>query len=254
MSTYSGPYTGPVGEVSAQERRRIVESVVGGVEWDRDGEWGYCTCPGLTNHNHKNGRRDCRAFAIERHGGRNGLLPPGVHCLHTSCLGAVEEASKRIRSEIGKAKAKAGAAMGGRGGLAPRSQAQSSAQKGSGAALSAGKGASGSPVPPTESRTLRTPVFEVRSKQGGDSRTKRTEVGRPLTQFAHVRTHTCFKDTGKDASEVSATEVAKTEQLPSQPVPFAAGEPGPDSVFNPATLRWESRAEWEAELRNRPVK
>lgn len=167
MSKYSTPYTGPVGHVGMAERRRICESVVGSVEWNEGGIWGYCACPGLQHHTNHNARRDCRVYAAETPGGaRNGgALPPGATCVHSSCRGAIEAASYRIRSEIGRAKVAA---------AGPKTAGQKSV----------------SVADSEASRTPRTPVFKFSEKGAIDSRTVRTDISRPYALHAHVRAHT----------------------------------------------------------------
>lgn len=195
---YSTPYTGPEGPVSLSERQAICERVVGSVAWSKEGDWGYCMCPGGQNHTGKDGRRDCRVFADEkRGGGRGATLPPGVHCLHQSCAGAVEEASKRIRSEIGRAKVR----------NAPPSSPAPRGGKPEGV-----RGAG---------HTARTFKFGCAEKKGEaveEKTTARTEGSRPLTRFAHVRTHAhCETGSGISASEPSTT-VATPVALPAKTV------------------------------------
>lgn len=175
----NSPYTGPQGPVSLSERRQICEGVVGSVDWKDGGEWGYCACPGLSNHNNANGRRDCRVFAIEDASGPK-TKPPGVYCLHTSCRAAIEEASTRIRSEIGKAKVRNAA------------PARSTPRPPS------GKSVGVRPAKPTE----RTFDYGCAVKAGGNSPTQRTDDARPLTRFAQARAPACFNE--PDAATVRA--------------------------------------------------
>lgn len=74
-------------------RRRIAEAQLGLLRFHGPSN-AYCQCPGVQFHTGKPGKRDCRV-ALE------GV--PTIHCLHTSCLGAVQEANKRLRSEVAKA-------------------------------------------------------------------------------------------------------------------------------------------------------
>ena len=174
-SNPSGPYMGPEGPVSLSERQHICTQIVGAVAWGPEGSWGYCACPGADLHHNRTARRDCRVFAEETNrGGRTD--PPGLHCLHTSCVGAVEEASRRLRSAIGKAKRAAG--------LASPS-----------APLGFPKSVR------TVRQTARTGNFGLAEEKRGSSDTPkadlptaRTDGSRPLTRFAHVRTHPHVSD------------------------------------------------------------
>jgi hypothetical protein len=76
----------------------IAEHVLGPVEWTAHDQ-GYCRCPGIDLHTNRNGTRDCRVML-------NGA--PTIHCVHSSCTGAVAEANHRLRSEVGKAERGAG--------------------------------------------------------------------------------------------------------------------------------------------------
>jgi hypothetical protein len=71
----------------------IAESLLGEVTWTET-DTGYCGCPGADLHTNPNGPRDCRVIVSGA---------PTVYCLHSSCAGAVEDANRRLRSEIGKA-------------------------------------------------------------------------------------------------------------------------------------------------------
>jgi hypothetical protein len=159
-------YNGPQNIVTAAERRAIIERVLGqSVAWNADGEWGYTECPGLGNHNNKSGRRDCRVWAVEKPNGMT-TLPPGLHCLHTSCAAVVDEVNHRIRSEIGKAKV-----------------------RGTGRPASAPASGSSNRNP---ARTVRTPFFHVSEKMGEGSkefRTDRTGFSKTYTQCARACTH-----------------------------------------------------------------
>jgi hypothetical protein len=74
-------------------RHRIAESVVGTIEWSGE-DRGYCRCPGEHLHTGATRRRDCMVLVAGA---------PTIKCLHSSCSGAVEEANRRLRGEIGKA-------------------------------------------------------------------------------------------------------------------------------------------------------
>lgn len=210
MSQYNGPYQGPVGPVPRAERQRICEAVVGSVEWNPRENWGYCTCPGVNLHTNHNGRRDCRVYADETPGaGRaGGTLPPGVTCLHTSCRSAVEEASQRIRSLIGKAKAEAGRSLGigKKGGTTvPRTVANPGGTFRAVEQARAGERAS--MAQPAPLRTGRTPVFRLPEGAASDFRTARTAISRPYALHAHTGAHT----------QAHAHVPAISQELPSEP-------------------------------------
>jgi hypothetical protein len=82
-------------------RQNIAEAVLGEIDW-KEPDRGYCRCPGADLHSNPDGRRDCRVTL-------DGA--PTVYCTHTSCLSAIEEANRRLRSEIGKAEREPGAPM-----------------------------------------------------------------------------------------------------------------------------------------------
>ncbi len=82
-------------------RQAIAESVLGEIDW-REPDLGYCRCPGADLHSNRDGRRDCRVTL-------DGA--PTVFCTHTSCLSAIEEANRRLRSEIGKEEREPGPAL-----------------------------------------------------------------------------------------------------------------------------------------------
>lgn len=207
-------YNGPVREVSLSERREIVERVLGRpVAWDASGEWGYTECPGIAAHANQNRRRDCRVWAAEKPQGSS-TLPPGVHCLHTSCSAEVAAVNHRLRSEIGKAKVR-----GVSGGAPSKPTGQSGAQAG---------------------RTHRTPFFHVSQKRGGSKtsvRTFRTGFSYPSRVHAQARAHTLQEGANVEpsgASEGASTPV-QPRQLPTPAKPDAAGRGG-DSDDGEVTL------------------
>jgi hypothetical protein len=244
-SQYQGPYNGPEGPVSLSERQRIAQEVVGVVEWSEDGSWGYCACPGAALHNGKTARRDCRVFTGLRGTAQES---PNVYCLHTSCLSAIEAATGRLRSLVGKAKAAAGRA------LPPAPSGSPNGVR-------------------TASHTARTFKFRV-SEEGERSPvvkaasepTARTEEKRPLTRFTHVRAHThCATEPAKETSEpyVKKPDGGKPTPAPvAQPArQMTRGSAGVDTptaatgrVFCPVRLVWITRAEWDAELKANPIK
>lgn len=252
MPTYSTPYNGPVGHVGLQERQRICEGVVGAVEWSERGAWGYCTCPGVQFHHNKNGRRDCRVYAEETPGaGRSGgALPPGVTCLHTSCGSAIEEASKRIRSLIGKAKVSASGGMS-HGTAVPRGtfRAVENARR-------AEQHASASVAQVTPLRTARTPVFKFSEKGKPVVRTARTDNSRPYTLYAqaHMRTHEAVRSS--EMPSEPSTGVAKkqaTAPFPAQPKRAMPPADLAGKVFCPVRLAWITRAQWVQEQADKPL-
>lgn len=86
---------------SGSTRQNIAEAVLGEIDW-KELDRGYCRCPGADLHSNPDGRRDCRVTI-------DGA--PTVYCTHTSCLSAIEEANRRLRSEIGKAEREPGPAL-----------------------------------------------------------------------------------------------------------------------------------------------
>ena len=80
------------GQASLSERQRIVEAVVGTVDWT-DELRGFCDCPGKDRHTNANGAKDCKVFLDDA---------TSLHCVHNSCKGIVEGINHSIRSRIGK--------------------------------------------------------------------------------------------------------------------------------------------------------
>ena len=71
-------------------RQRTV-ALLGPVEWESE-VTGFCQCPGVGLHTQAGGKRDCRV-SIDG--------APTIYCFHASCVGAVAEANKRLRRELG---------------------------------------------------------------------------------------------------------------------------------------------------------
>jgi len=83
-------------KLTDSEARGIADSLFTGIEWDDDKK-GYMPCPGGHHHTTSPGRRDCMITIGDS------SYPPGVTCFHKSCQAEVEEAAKKLRSELGKA-------------------------------------------------------------------------------------------------------------------------------------------------------
>ena len=71
--------------------RQVAETVVGRVDWQNEVS-GFCRCPGEGLHTSHNGKKDCRVSV-------DGA--PTIFCFHASCVGAVTEANRRLRRELG---------------------------------------------------------------------------------------------------------------------------------------------------------
>jgi hypothetical protein len=234
-----------------EDMRRIADEVLGGVDWKDDGR-GYCTCPGQALHTNPNGRRDCRVTLLP--GGRSEA--PTVHCFHSGCSAAIEEANHRLRSAIGKAKwalehpsARSGAAAKDlkRGAARPSGpKAQSSGMSGSGSAGREPTGKSGG-----DARTLRTPFLNsVPAEEGriDAARTLRTDFLHKFRIRAQAHTHTQEGATSKNTSEVSgpvrppdpppAPPPEQKKEAPAAPsAPASVGLPDPESItWRPARL------------------
>ena len=82
-------------------RQTLAESIVGEIDWE-EADRGFCRCPGIDLHSNENGKRDCVVYLDEI---------PTVFCIHNSCLSSIEEANRRLRSEIGKAEREPGAPL-----------------------------------------------------------------------------------------------------------------------------------------------
>jgi hypothetical protein len=242
MSKYQTPYNGPEGPVSLSERQRLCSEVAGVVEWSQDGFWGYCACPGASFHTGKTAKRDCRVFTGLRGDAQEA---PNLYCLHTSCLGPIEAATKRLQSLVGQAKAAAGRS------LPPAPLGHPKQVRGA-------------------SHTARTFHFRV-SEEAGASKvvkepvgtTARTEKMLPLTRFAHVRMHAhCTTEPAKETSAPYVKELGGKQPVA---VPVAEktapltrvsgvvdGAQG-GKVFCPIRLVWITRAEWAEEQRLKPL-
>ena len=68
------------------DANQIAEGLLGQIDWFLPNA-GYCRCPGQDRHTHRNGRRDCRVMV-------DGA--PTIHCVHSSCAGAVEDLRRRL--------------------------------------------------------------------------------------------------------------------------------------------------------------
>ena len=75
--------------------RQIAESELGPIKWETLSQ-GIYACPGEGLHASPTKGRDCRIYVDEA---------PTIHCFHSSCAGAIENANFSLRSAIGKAKA-----------------------------------------------------------------------------------------------------------------------------------------------------
>ncbi|MBM3847331.1 MAG: hypothetical protein FJ405_13745, partial [Verrucomicrobia bacterium] len=80
-------------QVSAAVRQQIAAELLGPVDWASETS-GFCACPGRDLHTNANGPRDCKIHI-------DGV--PTLHCFHSSCRSAVEQANHELRSRIGKA-------------------------------------------------------------------------------------------------------------------------------------------------------
>jgi hypothetical protein len=70
-------------------RDQIAQEILGPISGE-----GYCKCPGEGMHTNPSGERDCKVFL-------DGA--PTIHCVHSSCAGAVDEANYELRRAIGLA-------------------------------------------------------------------------------------------------------------------------------------------------------
>jgi hypothetical protein len=68
----------------------IAEKQHGEINWVSPTE-GYCECPGKERHTNQNGKRDCILYLDK---------VPTLHCLHSSCAPAIEEANRKLRTAI----------------------------------------------------------------------------------------------------------------------------------------------------------
>ena len=80
------------------QRKNIAERILRITKWESE-TVGFCKCPGIEMHTGKNQPQDCRVSL-------DGV--PTIHCFHDSCGSRVEEANRRLRSDIGKAEAASG--------------------------------------------------------------------------------------------------------------------------------------------------
>lgn len=205
MSTY----TGPERTVPLDERQAIVARVLSPsspLEWGPGGEWAYVTCPGEGSHNNGSGRRDCRVYCIEAPG--RTLKPPGCYCLHTSCASVLAEVNRRIRSEIGKAKADVG----------------------KGAKSSQNTGSTPGSSPGNASRTPRTADFKAPPRGEATDQTSRTGIPKPLVRFARAQVRTQGPK-GADIYPSEASGSCAFEPTEAQPVAVPVIEPEPEATL-----------------------
>jgi len=84
------------------EQCKIAGDVIGEMlRPDSSGHY-YLTCPGVSFHGNKSGRKDCR-FTPGDSGGTPRTAAPTLNCLHQSCGTVIEELNRSIRSAVGKA-------------------------------------------------------------------------------------------------------------------------------------------------------
>ena len=83
--------TAPDASLSLHDAQAIAQSIVSVAQWRGAEAW--CECPGKSLHTNPDSKRDCTVY-LDR--------VPTVHCVHTSCAGAIETANYRLRSALGK--------------------------------------------------------------------------------------------------------------------------------------------------------
>lgn len=89
-------------KLGEMDQCRIAEQVLGdALKPANDGIY-YLTCPGVSFHSNKSGRKDCR-FTPGDGGNNPRTAAPTLNCVHQSCGTVIEEMNRTIRSEIGKA-------------------------------------------------------------------------------------------------------------------------------------------------------
>ena len=71
--------------------RHAAVRLLGAIDWQTEVS-GFCRCPGEAFHTRGNGKKDCRV---------NVDGAPTIFCFHASCAGAVAEANRRLRRELG---------------------------------------------------------------------------------------------------------------------------------------------------------
>lgn len=89
-------------KLGEMEQCQIVESILGeSLKPAADGVY-YLTCPGVSFHSCKSGRKDCRFTPGD--GSNNArTAAPSLNCVHQSCGTVIAEMNRKIRSECGKA-------------------------------------------------------------------------------------------------------------------------------------------------------
>ena len=84
------PASSPVNQPAPKTATEIAAEYLGNIDWITPTE-GYCDCPGRERHTSKDGRRDCVLY-LDR--------IPTLHCVHSSCAPAIEEANRKLRAAI----------------------------------------------------------------------------------------------------------------------------------------------------------
>ncbi len=72
----------------------LATNLLGQIDWQPEQGFGYCRCPGASLHSNRTARRDTRVYL--------GTGAPTITCFHASCGGAVAEANRTLRSQIGR--------------------------------------------------------------------------------------------------------------------------------------------------------
>jgi hypothetical protein len=73
--------------------KQTAARLLGAIDWQTEVS-GYCKCPGEALHTSANGEKDCRV---------NVDGAPTIFCFHSHCIGAVADANRRLRRELGAA-------------------------------------------------------------------------------------------------------------------------------------------------------
>jgi hypothetical protein len=205
---------------------KIAEELLGGVRWVREGV-GYCLCPGAHLHaSGKSQKKDCRVTVVP---GRSSDAPT-VYCFHSHCAEVIEQTNFKLRSEIGKAKARLEHAAKdlNRGAARPSGpKAQKSGASGKRVGGERAPGQSGA-----ESRTVRTPFLQSIPAEAAPidaGRTLRTDFLHKFRICAQAPAHDSEPATAQNASEVSEPEKPPEPPQGDKGKQSQTSDPAPDA-------------------------
>ncbi len=212
---------------------KIAEEILGAIRWVREGV-GYCPCPGEGLHSAgKSQKKDCRVTVVP---GRMSDAPT-IYCFHSHCAEVVDATNFKLRSAIGKAKARASGGVKdlNRGHPAGTKKPVSGGQGGAGQAPST----SGSGQRVDEIRTVRTGFLNSTPAEAAPidaGRTLRTDFLHKFSICAQAHTHS-EGGSEKNPSEVSGPVKVDPAKEPPPRIEAPAEDDPPDHTVD--VIAWK---------------